>query len=447
MTLNTPSGLPEAERALESIWSRLIDAHTGTITAETRALLEEVLSHEQLNKLLEKGRHSGSKKTPTMKRSGMDAILKELTSSGVGMLPVIEKRMKEKLKHQGVKTVDQFGLVVESGKPSQLMENLVRDPDSPAAMALACLYEDIVSSKGAWAYYVNVFDSVDESEARNAETLKMAQELYKEITTNKSYLGIGEDPAGGGAGSGKLRQLRDEITKYDAAILASGKSRTTKFGVTKDDPTPYINLKKEAETKVDSLVSSKSDLEGKLTQLNSRLQALSAENIAHAPVKIVPIADIEALAKNFSVASFNAELKKTPPHVDNSYIELAGNTKTVLEWLLDKELSQKANDAIAQFRQAGPGFIPAQMAYERLMKKAIGTGVGLTPEQGEQIVQQVSSRGLSSQAPAEAAAKKPGFLMSTIFGGAKHAGHAAGKAAEKGKGGLSKIWGYLWEDV
>ena len=208
-----------------------------------------------------------------------------------------------------------------------------------------------------------------------------------------------------------------------------------------------INLKKEAETKVDSLVSSKSDLEGKLTQLNSRLQALSAENIAHAPVKIVPIADIEALAKNFSVASFNAELKKTPPHVDNSYIELAGNTKTVLEWLLDKELSQKANDAIAQFRQAGPGFIPAQMAYERLMKKAIGTGVGLTPEQGEQIVQQVSSRGLSSQAPAEAAAKKPGFLMSTIFGGAKHAGHAAGKAAEKGKGGLSKIWGYLWEDV
>ena len=41
----------------------------------------------------------------------------------------------------------------------------------------------------------------------------------------------------------------------------------------------------------------------------------------------------------------------------------------------------------------------------------------------------------------------PGVLMSTIFGGAKHAGHAAGKAAEKGKGGLSKIWGYLWEDV
>ena len=194
-------------------------------------------------------------------------------------------------------------------------------------------------------------------------------------------------------------------------------------------------------------MNAKSDLEGKLTQLNSRLPALSAQDVGGVAAKIVPIADIGILATNFSVANFNTALTKTSPHIDNSYIELAGTTQTVREWLLDKELPAKANQAITQFRQAGPGFIPAHMAYERLMKKAIGTGVGLTPEQGEQLVQQVSSRGLSSQAPAEAAAKKPGFLMSTIFGGAKHAGHAAGKAAEKGKGGLSKIWGYLWEDV
>lgn len=442
-TTNAPSELPEAQRAIESLWERLIDANTGSITHNTRGLLEEVLSKEKIGELLTKGRHSGSKKTPIMKRSGMGAILSELAKSGAGMIPVIQKRMAKKLEDQGVTTVDQFEIPASKTGAPEIMENLVRDPDSQEAMALACFYDDIVKSTGAFAYYADVFDAVDESEARNAETMKMAQELYKDITSNKSYLGIGKDPAGGVVGNGKLKQLRDEVAQYDAAIIASGKSKTTKYGVTKGDPEPYIKLKKESEAKIDALIGAKSELEGKLTQLNSHIQALTATNLGGGAVKIVPITNVSALATNFSVAAFNTQITKTPPHVDNSYIELAGTTKTVREWLIDKDLAVTANQAITQFRQAGPGLVPAGMAYQKFMQKTVGTAIGLSPEHNVQMVQQVTGRSLSKTTSAEPAAKGPGLLKRVFFGGKHHAEHAA----EKGKSGLSKLWGYLWEKI
>ncbi len=441
------SGPPEMHQRIESLWARLIDANTGTITRKTRSMLSDALSQKKLDELLTKGRASGPKKTPVMKRHGMDNILKELTASGIGMIPHIHSRMKQKMHDEKAPSIDEFPLIV-SAAGAETLGHLVRNPDTDAALALAWLYSEVVTAAN-WMHFADIFDSVSEAEVRNADALQKMQGIYRELKQDKAYVGIGLDPSedAAGVGSGRLKKLRSDA--QDAHDAAKDASKTVSSGGTmmKGEAGPFLEEKKRAEQQMETLTQKRTELGNKLTQFNMHLKTLRACDITGAALPIPGLSNIDLFAQTFSMA----QLATNIPQLSTGQVEIAGTTQEISSWLESDDLAPKAKQAINQYRQAGTGLIPAEMALDRLSRRVIGTPVGMEKEDAEKLHTGVLQRMLSGNGPqgdaSHDAAHKPGMFQK-IFGfgkrhGATEGGGASHKPAKKGR--IGRILKYLWE--
>lgn len=433
---------PEIDQKINDLFSRLIDADTVKITADTRGVISDILGQEKAKELVAKGRVPAAKITMrrnpdvTMRHSGMHKILEELTKSGKGMFPHIQKRVEQKMKEEAIKSIDKFPLRVGAGAIDlEPLDKLVRDADSQGAWAIAWLYSSIVTPAN-FHQYKDIFDPVDENEVMNADALLKLQKLYNEVKSDKEYKGIGLDPDedSSSIGSGTLKTLRKKVDEFQKQASDTSKIKG-------GNPDPFLNRADKAEEKIDALTNKRKELSAKLTQINSIAMSLKAVNVTGNHLVIAPISDVDVLSQNFS----EAELRLKLPDITSAYMEVGGTMQTVDLWLEDEELQSKAQQAITQFRSAGKGLVPSAMALDRLNRRVIGIPVGMSEQELESLYQETSSRMLSGGS-AEEQPKKPGFLKRVfgVAGSAAGAGASASeKAAQKGKG----LFKYLFEDV
>lgn len=354
---------PEVQREMREMWERKLNLSSGTLSADTRKNLTKILGRSQLGSI-------EKKRGILRRRSVVDAeaqrmILDKVLETRAGLYQYIKP--KDYKKTQLVIT-NPSGATVRRN-----MTSLVSDPASREAQALAWIFENYVGSTNR-ATVSEIFYPVEESHLKDAQAMLKMQDAYKKLIEDEENMDIGTlDPSPDlgqvdppstskgfptivrrpscGRAKGRLkrlqqRQLENQQQAEFQRLIPKGKG----------NPTMYDDRINKAEDDIRTLEKKQQLLKKELTNMNTLSKGLSTS--------VDFSGDIPALSEDFSSTTLSSRL--------GTSIRVGTATKTVAEWMEDKELKSTQSDLVDRYRFVGTGAIPANLALKALMKKLYG---------------------------------------------------------------------------
>lgn len=374
----------EVNRELRKLWEERLMLHTGVLTKETRAAVQKILSPQVLLPLEQRPSRNGSS---IVDDDAQRKILEKILAQHTGIYPYIRPNDYKKA---SLEVHD-----ATTGISRKLLTDLVSDPESKEAGALAWFFENYVTGANRLDAS-KVFDTVNEAELKNAHTLVKMQTLYNQIIENEEYGELGTtDPspnrgdlappfttrpscsaaATGKMGKVQLRKLEADQMSHVQSHIPGGKG----------NPAPFYERVNNAETELRQLEQKKRTLCKELTSLNALNLSLS----------IVPLpadfsGDIQRLSEDFLPSDLDLKLRDS--------VKVGRTIKTTEEWIKDTGLKSTTDAMTETFRQVGTRNVPAKTALHSLLKKLYGPKLfGMNPEEQNKFYAELEEAILSTE--------------------------------------------------
>lgn len=317
----TPASLEET-MMLEEVYGKAIDRLAAnpvleksgwikTTQTDTRKALERLLGGEAVYNAV-----VGAKEkivTPDVRQR----VIAHMIQTNTGIHNILKGAIKEP------KDVT----VTLAGGRTDKLSNLIRDPNSEDARALAWYYQNVATSTEKEFAFNHIDNPAD---AKKILALMKARRAYDAIVADDANVNIGK-PGTPGTGT-ELKKIEDRLAKAVKAQSDAEKDKARTLTAKPDANVSHYEAKIErADTAIADLEEKKGALEKKHKDLKTKIESLTKDMTDFAKVTFTS-AQLDALASDFDKDKFNAALNAA-----HGKIPLAGRSYDLGDYLSDEK--------------------------------------------------------------------------------------------------------------
>lgn len=376
-----PGLLPESERDIRDIWEKRLPLQMGSVTGETRKLLGQLLGTAR-------AREIPKKPDPLV----MDRVLRELAVARKGLYPFIHEADPRKASKRILRVWDSTAKKEEN----KTLIELVEDPDSREAQALAWLWEEFVKDQALREKLAPIIDKVNGGHVQDAQALLQAKTIYENVLADNENLNLGELGTTGTT-IGDLEKERNSHLAY--AVANPG----TKGAISAE------RSARELKGQIEKLEHKRNVIEKNVRLINGKLGTLSKKP-GTPPISVFSSwtdTEIKAIAKNISALHANPKVKASSG-ASPINVTLGDKTKEIGDWLIDDDLPSTADSLTKRYRSTGGGRPQARIVLDEFLREQFGSSLyGMSPEEKEKHFADLKAALLSEEGAASAPSAPP----------------------------------------